>query len=608
MKLTALIFSLVGGLIGLFFASQSIQSYNSQATIWFSDTQPIESEVGLIESDAFAKTFTAFSPTISATRDGRVMHISVSSQSDQIHALRIAAAYINYRNGIMGQSPHTAIRKKPVSAPTEQAIEAARTALIEAQIALRDGQMHNDMPVAPIILDHPIATSVKERLERQNVAIATAQYERNGRLDGIQADVLSPLYHSLIAQLVDLNSQLAGERVTYGNRHPNIIKLKRQIYSVEGALKAESQLILNRMTASLPSVQTAPQPNKTTPPVTKAADLTHLQIAVKEAQKQYASLMKQYDAAQAIGAPTIAKASLLSDADTVTHQIKRPYLTYSLLGIIGGLTLTILLGLMRIIYQPRLRSTKALEQTTELPVYAMIPEMRRGKKTDILDQLLVNSNDALAESLRHIRTQMRLRHKGLETPRVVAVTSALPNEGKTTLAAMLATICAQAGDRVLIIDADLRRPCVHKLFATDQKAGLVDTLTDRFKLNDAIDKTHETGVHILNARATPSHALALIDSAKFWQMLREVRGDYDLVLVDTPSLLNFSDALILANLSDLTLFVTRWGGIPAKRVAQAIALLKGVKTTPMASILTRVKGNNHRKLGGYANYNSTTKR
>lgn len=594
----------LGAVAGYTIAPYAPTHYQSQTDLYIAGDADIPTEMALIQSRGFLGSLPFDIIGLEANNTGQVISLTLAHADQANTAMTLAEAYQDYRTVLLpGQNSIMA-----ADLPTQTAIplQQAQQNWVKAQIALRDAQLRHAKAVTPIATPAlPLAPSLQNQLKQQNLQWAQMQFKKTGRLDGLAHDELSPLYHSLVAELVQLNATLAGQRVTYGNQHPNIIRLKRQINTVNTALTREAKTILTRMQAQTPSSDMVGGTQPGVQPPSEdivLPDLSQLQNNVLEAKAIYQSALSFHEAQISMeDSQPASKAVILNTGKTYATPVANAGCMAMIGAAIGaglwGLLLLRCWGKSRVI-----TNAESLESLSDLPVYSMVPKATDYKKDGLLDHILVNSNNALAESLRHIRTQMRLRHKGLESPRVVAVTSALPAEGKSTLAAMMATICAQCGDRVLIIDADLRRPALHKIFDTGQAKGVVDILTGRHDLADSIDKTHETGVHVLTARPAPSHALALIDSSKFWQVIREVRGDYDLVLIDTPSILNFSDALVLAGLSDLTLFITKWRGTHVKRLQQALTLLKGVKITPMATVLTQVKKRDHRKLGGYADY------
>jgi capsular exopolysaccharide synthesis family protein len=138
---------------------------------------------------------------------------------------------------------------------------------------------------------------------------------------------------------------------------------------------------------------------------------------------------------------------------------------------------------------------------------------------------------------------------------VLQVTSALPGDGKTTLASNLAISLAQANKRVLLIDADLRRPRLHVIFDAQREAGLSCVLSGEKSLGEAILATNVRGVDVIPCGFVPPNPAELLDSDNFQEMLTSARERYDYVLLDTPAVLAAADASIVASRADCVLLV-----------------------------------------------------
>jgi capsular exopolysaccharide synthesis family protein len=155
-----------------------------------------------------------------------------------------------------------------------------------------------------------------------------------------------------------------------------------------------------------------------------------------------------------------------------------------------------------------------------------------------------------------ISTLPRLRPEG---GRILLLTSALPAEGKSTTAAALATSMAASGDRVLLLDADLRCPTLHHSFDLEPTPGLAECVGSEATLECAIRQDRTTGVHVLAAGEAPARPLGLLGSALLRSQLDLCRTRFDTVLIDSPPILTAGDARILAQLSDYVVVVVRWG-------------------------------------------------
>jgi succinoglycan biosynthesis transport protein ExoP len=223
---------------------------------------------------------------------------------------------------------------------------------------------------------------------------------------------------------------------------------------------------------------------------------------------------------------------------------------------ITGLFLGIFIALVMERIQNTIQTPQQIEKLTSLPVFGLIPKTRFSKHNEASQYITENPASLLSELVRTLFTTIQLRkphHKN--GGRVITLTSTLSGEGKTTTSIWLATIAAQNGKKVLILDADMRRPSLHKAYGIGNSKGLVDYLSDRLPLDETIYKKHPSGVHVMTGKAIPTHALTLLNSERMDTLLRRLKDDYDLIIIDVPTALIFSDALVMAKQSDHTLYV-----------------------------------------------------
>ena len=166
---------------------------------------------------------------------------------------------------------------------------------------------------------------------------------------------------------------------------------------------------------------------------------------------------------------------------------------------------------------------------------------------------------ALAEQLRALRAGLSLWP---DRPHIIAVTAAHPKEGKTTVTKALGRLAAMNGERVIMVDCDIRHPSPT---ANPHLPGLVDYLQDQITLPQAIQKDPATGMDWIPSGKSEANALGLLMSATMARLLQSLRDDYDLVLLDTPPAEAITDARIVAGLADATLFCVRWRAHVAPR-------------------------------------------
>lgn len=208
-----------------------------------------------------------------------------------------------------------------------------------------------------------------------------------------------------------------------------------------------------------------------------------------------------------------------------------------------------------------------------------------------------NPKSVEAESYRVLRTNIQYSSYDKEIKRIL-VTSSEPGEGKSTTAGNLALAFAQDEKKVLLIDCDLRKPSVHKKFRISNNKGLSDSIIDRKKLKDCIQKKGEY-IHILPSGKVPPNPSEMLGSEAMNELLNELSNDYDVIIIDSPPVLAVTDAQILSTKSDGTLIVVR----AEQTKKDAVIAAKGVLDKVNANILgTVLNGGNKNKDNYYYYY------
>jgi succinoglycan biosynthesis transport protein ExoP len=194
----------------------------------------------------------------------------------------------------------------------------------------------------------------------------------------------------------------------------------------------------------------------------------------------------------------------------------------------------------------------------------------------------------MAESYRALRTSLLLSNLGAP-PKVILVTSARPQEGKTTTSINVAIVLAQKGVRVLLVDADLRRPSVHKTLGMGPRSGLSNVLTGSATLEQTITRSPILpNLSILAAGTPPPNPAELLASANMKDMLDDLRGQYDHIVIDTPPTLSVTDAVVLSPRVDSVVLVIRSGQTTKQALRRARDILMQVSAHVTGVLLNAV--------------------
>lgn len=206
----------------------------------------------------------------------------------------------------------------------------------------------------------------------------------------------------------------------------------------------------------------------------------------------------------------------------------------------------------------------------------------------------------LAESLRILRTNLHFMEE--EKNRVVVVTSTIPREGKSTIAANYAMSVAMSGEKVLLIDCDIRRPRAHSSFGVNVKKGMGGVLLGKKKVEDVILKDIEKNLDILPSTHLNHNVTELFLGSKMKNLLKKLRGMYDLIVLDTPPLVVSTDAVILSEYANGVIYVCGYNMVSKKELIQSKKILDRAGANIYGIVVNKIDKNGY-SYGNYGYYN-----
>lgn len=246
-----------------------------------------------------------------------------------------------------------------------------------------------------------------------------------------------------------------------------------------------------------------------------------------------------------------------------------------IVGALGGLVLGVLFALLLNRLDQRIREVEEVKEIIDIPLLASIPMTEVASLGAMLGQgiLPTSSYYAFKEALSSLA--LNLRYLGTDnTMKVIAFTSSVPSEGKSTLTYNLSTILAALGYKILLVDADMRKPTVHKLTKLSNKSGLSTALATPNPWQDLVQVADEKGnLHVLTSGSLPPNPMLLLESTKMTALLQEWRQAYDYVLVDTPPVIGITDAQCLTSKVDTFILVAAINRSTRGGIARALEIL-----------------------------------
>ena len=419
------------------------------------------------------------------------------------------------------------------------------------------------------------------------------------------------------SKLVDLKRQRAELSPSFTPDHPRMQKLEAQITELETALEAARQKVVTRLRNDYAAAEShekllndefAKQLDKVS---SQAANEVHYNILKREVdtnRQLYESMLSKVKESSIASAMRASNFRIVDLAKPAGAPYKPSLVNNAMLGSMAGIFLGVVLVLLKE------QSDRSIQQPGDSSLYLGIselgvipsdrPAMRRGQRPAALIPTVSGNNSnsgnpvelvtwqrqgsLIAESFRAVLTSIMFSE---QRPRVVVISSANPSEGKTTVSTNLSIALSEISQRVLLIDADMRRPRLHRLFDLKNDKGLSELLLSKhaLKTSEVVAAVRESwipGLHILTSGPWAANASTLLYSARLPEIIEITRQSFDTVIIDSPPMLHIADARLLAKHSDSVLLVLRAG--KTTRTAGSMAIQKFVAdgSTILGTILT----------------------
>jgi polysaccharide biosynthesis transport protein len=485
-----------------------------------------------------------------------------------------------------------------------------------------------------------IVTAKLDELNRELTAAEADRIQKESRyrlaqsgnpelIAGIDAN---SLLGKLRQQESDLRTQIAQAEVQLGPAHPRIRELASQLQQVQNNLRSEIEKLAGRikteyLTASqregmlrAAMEQQKQEANKLNE---NAIEYTLLKRDVETNRQLYEGLLQKLKEASVSAG---LKSSNIRVVDVARVPLapskpdKRRNIMLALaMGLVGGVVLAFLLEAV----DNTVRTPEQAQAITTLPALGIIPAnanllvrarqkaLSSGERAGVELVTYRKPKSDISESYRALRTAILLSATGAP-PKVMLMTSALPQEGKTTTSVNTAVVLAQKGARVLLVDADLRRPSVHKVFNIKPKVGLSTLLTGTSKVENTIIHVPQLpNLSLLPAGPPPPHPAELLGSSLMKQYIAQWRDQYDHVVFDTPPALSVTDSILLSVDMDCVVLVVRSGNTTKAALRRTKELLAQVNARVLGVVVNAVDVNSPdyyhyyyygSKYGGYGRY------
>lgn len=425
---------------------------------------------------------------------------------------------------------------------------------------------------------HTLAKSVAVAAERV-VAEVDAQIDLGTSIYSLPQVAQNTAIQQLRGDLALAEAEFAELKKRYRKRHPDYMTAEEKVTSLQESMRQTAQELVNSLRVNATIAKGEEESLK------KQVDLQEQrQIALRNLRIQYDVLKRDAQSADELYKTVLATMKetdltsknkinnmhVVDPADLPLKSVKPRIVLTILLGLVGGLGVALGLAFFVNYLDDSIKSQDDVETYLRLPFLGYIPNIKTNSvvERDLQSHLHPQSN--AAEGFRTIRATISLTHKA-DKFRTLAITSTIPSEGKSLVASNLAIVTAQTGLKTLLVDADLRRPSVHKAYQLHSPSGLSSYLTEEVdQLDKIVHKTEIPNLEVICCGSVPSTPSELIGSKRMVEFLQAARGCYDRVILDCPPISAVSDPLIISAMSDGVVFVTKFNKIRREHARKSV--------------------------------------
>jgi capsular exopolysaccharide synthesis family protein len=388
--------------------------------------------------------------------------------------------------------------------------------------------------------------------------------ERKGDLTELPFIASSPLIVELTQQLAKNKIQIANLAKRYREKHPEMIRAENQLRQTEteltraietSAAQVESAYQAAKRTYDQAQIELAKRREESLALDRIALEYTDKERALRTNEKILDTIVAR------IRETTLSSNIATQPARIVDRALPpredrpiSPNVPLNLgLGLVGGLGLGLAFAFFVAFIDDRVKSSFDIEGVVGLPLIGIIPQIKRMEQPDKAQIVATNADRQVAEAFLTLHSSLRLKDES-KNAKCILTTSTIPGEGKSFTTTNLALTFAAHGERVVVVDCDLRKPNIHKSFKLDNLKGVIDVCSGKASIHDVAVKNVHPNLDVIPAGGRAKNPTQILNSKAFEIMISDLRKHYDRVFIDTPPLAAVSDALIILPLVDGSIF------------------------------------------------------
>ncbi len=482
----------------------------------------------------------------------------------------------------------------------------ARAGIVESSAANSALGTVADQQVAPVATSLAGAES-DAAAARANLAAARNQVARGG-LDAVSQVLGSQVIADLRRQRAEVLRSKGEVEARYGDRHPESIRVRDQLADLDRQIDGEARRIIGSLQATAAAAEARAESLRGSLQALESQRerTTRDSVSAASLEREAAAKRALYDKMSQMSLESAQAARLsIAQAEVTDRAEPQPKPTSPNKPLLYALTFLVALaagaGTIAVMEMTSggFRSVEEVQEQLGIAVLAVVPKVPKSQNP--ADLMLERPTSMFAESFRIARAAI-LGVRGTRAPKVIAVTSSLPAEGKTTSAVAFARTLATANAKTLLLECDIRRAAVRQIVRTPMPAvGLVEVLHGEASIDEAIHPGDVPNLDQVLVLSPYFSAENLFGEGRMEQLLGSLRERYDHIVLDLPPLMGLADGRFLAVLADATAVVIKWNSTPVSAAISALNWLRSDGSNPVGVIYTQVDPSAH-SVGGLYYY------
>ena len=417
---------------------------------------------------------------------------------------------------------------------------------------------------------------------------------------------------NLKLKYLEVISKIDELEQVYGEKHPKVAALLAEKDNIEKSFKSEISGVVNSYNLELKMLDNEMKKNRKmlAESQKEAIDLNKLDINYSKLRREVETNKKLYDIVLERSKEADLSALLKNNNIRMIDRAlvsKIPVKPRKQIILLAGFAIALVLASLAVFlvefFDTKFKSFKDVETISQKPILGIIPKFQQPDGVNFKEIAFEDkSGKSLAvEAFRSLRTNLKLSNPDSKL-KVMLVTSSIPHEGKTVVSSNLAVSYSVAGKKVLLIDADMRKPRVHKVWGLENEKGLSTLIVGEHSMDEVINKNVYEGLDIVTAGIIPPNPAELLESARFADILKDFSEIYDVVIIDTPPLSPVSDAATIAPLTDGLILAVNIGNTPRDIFKSVIVGISKPGITHLGVVVNNLDFKQEKKFKSYYGY------